>query len=389
MEIVDFSPALTADWDAFVAAHPLASYGHLAAQFRLADATPGIRNVSVLVRDGQKIAGVLPLFVTDHHALRKVPVREIASGAFFPGGPLVSPKLQGKAETKVTELLLDGVRARASSLGADRVVITHPTIIGGQPSIVRCGYSPLLHHGFKPRHGVGLILDLSQTAEQLAAGRRSGCRQSVNKAQASGATVGVMTNRAEWMACHDINVQTLGELAYSREQMAVIWDAFIAPGLATPYATYVEGVIAAVTVTIQFNGSAYYWIGLNRRPTPLPGAGHLALWTAILAAREHGLKHFELGSLDFENPKNIGISQFKQSFGGVAHQIISAQLEARPVKTAAIALGEALIASLRNRRRKAAPSPAAAPAAGKPPAKTPQPPASDEPAKAAAQPAGA
>lgn len=360
MEIFNYTPDDADEWDAFAGTHPLASYGHTSAQFALAAATPGVRNVSIMVRDGRTLVGVLPLFVTDHHALRRVPVRELVSGTFFPGGPLVSPKLQGKAEGRVTDAMLAAVRDRAAALKADRVVITHPTVMGGQPSIVRYAYSPLLHHGYKARSGVGMLLDLSQTIDQLGAGRRSGCRQTVNKAQASGATVTVMADRAEWTGCYDINVQTLGALAYSRRQMNAIWDSFIAPGHATAYATHVHGVIAAVVVTIHFNGSAYYWIGLNRRPAPLQGAGHLALWTAILAARERGLTHFELGSLDFENPKNIGISQFKQSFGGVPYQIISAQLEAKPVKSAALALGEAVIAAVRNRRKNKAAQPAAA-----------------------------
>ncbi|HVL69614.1 MAG TPA: GNAT family N-acetyltransferase [Vicinamibacterales bacterium] len=399
MEVIDFTPDLTADWSAFVGSHPLASYGHLAAQFALAAQTPGMRNVSLVVRDGSRICGVLPLFLTEHRALRRVPVRELVSAAFFPAGPLVSPKLQGKAEDRVVELLIGAARARALALRADRVVITHPNVVGGAPSIVRFGYSPLLHHGYKPRHGVGLLLDLTQPLEKLAAGRRSGCRQSVAKAQAA-AEVSVMSDRSEWLACHDLNVQTLGHLAYSEGQMASIWDDFIAPGYATAYAVRAGGTIAAVVVTIQFNGSAYYWIGLNRRPAPVTGAGHLALWTAILAAQERGVRHFELGSLDFENPKNIGISQFKQSFGGAPYQIISAQLEARPVRIAALALGEALVAALRRPRQPEKPAAAssekpAAPAATK--ASAPPPandasarPSEGRPAKAriAGEPAG-
>jgi hypothetical protein len=349
MDIVDFTPDQTREWDEFVASHPLASYGHLSAQFRLA-AVAGMANVSLVARDGRKICGLLPLFLTRHHTLRVIPVRELASGALFPAGPLVSPQLQGKAETRVLETLLAAVRARALTRNADRVLVTHPTVVGGQPAIVRFGYSPLLHHGYKPRHGVGLLLDLTQPVEQLASARRSGCRQSVNKAAGSGATAVLLTDRREWMACRDINVQTLGELAYSDAQMATIWDDFIAPGHAIAHVVRSGGVPAAVTVTTLANGSAYYWIGLNRKPAPVPGAGHLALWTAILDARERGCRYFELGSLDFENPRNIGISQFKQSFGGTPYQVIGAQLDVRRVKSASIALAEAMLVAARERR---------------------------------------
>lgn len=351
MEVLDVAPQLIPEWDEFVRAHPLASYGHLSAQFALARQS-GIRNASMIVREGGRIVGLLPLFVNDRRSLRRVPVRELTSGAFFPAGPLVSPKLQGKAEVRIAEALLEAVRARVDAFNADRVLITHPTVVGGQPAIARFGYSPLLHHGYTPRHGVGLLLDLTQTPEQLAAGRRSGCRQSISKAQASGATVAPLRDRAEWMACHDINLQTLGELAYTEHQFGAIWDDFIAPGDAVTHAVRIDGRPAAVTVTIHCNGSAYYWIGLNRKPAPLAGAGHLALWTAILDARERGGRYFELGSLDFENPRSIGISQFKQSFGGTPCQIISAQLEAKPVKAAAIALAEAVLSSVRERKHK-------------------------------------
>jgi hypothetical protein len=348
MEVSDFRPELTPLWDEFVASHPLASYGHLSAQFRLAAVT-GMTNVSVLVRDGRKVCGLLPLFLVRERALRLVPQRLLVSAGLFPAGPLISSQLQGKAEARVFQLLMDTVHARAHALNADRVIITHPTVVCGRPAIAHFGYSPLLHYGYKPRHGVGLLLDLTTPAEQLAAGRRSGCRQSINKAIAAGATAVRLEDRRDWMSCRDINVQTLGELAYSDAQMAIIWDDFISTGHAAAHVVRVDGTPAAVTVTIFAKGSAYYWIGLSRKPAPLPGAAHLALWAAILDARERGCRYFELGSLDFENPKNIGISQFKQSFGGVPCQVISAQLDVRRVKPAAIALAEAMLRTVRER----------------------------------------
>lgn len=373
MELLDYTSDLRPEWDAFVAAHPRAAQGHLSAQFELAAATPGVQNVSLAVRDGRALTGVLPLFASSHRQLKAVPVRELMSGAFFPAAPLVSPKLQGKAETRVLDLLHEGMAARAAALHADRVIVTHPHVVDGQPSIVRFGYSPLLHRGFAARHGVGLLVDLSKSPEQLSSGLRSGCRQSLTKAEGAGVTVRVITDRAEWLACHELNLQTLGALAYTERQMAVIWDAFIAQGHAAAHLGSVNGTPVAATVTIYGNGSAYYWIGLNRRPAPVVGAGHLTLWTAMLAARDRGTPYFELGSLDFGNPKNAGISQFKQSFGGVPYQIISAQLDVKPVKSAALALGEAVIAAAREYRRQQAPRAAAAaappdplPASGRP-----------------------
>ena len=383
MEIIGFEPGLTGEWDAFVARHPLAGYGHLSANFALADATEGVRNVSLMAREGRSIAAVLPLFERSDRVLRSVRVKELVSGAFFPAGPLVSPAAKGKAEANVLAQLLDGVRERARAAKADRVSIAYPNVTAGQPSIARLGYSPLLHHGYRPRPGVGLLLDLAQSAEQLAAGRKSGCRQSITKAQGAGAVVDIIRDRALWMACHAMNVQTLGVLAHSERQLAAIWDHFIAPGHAVAHAVHAGGALAAVTVTVQCGGSAYYWHGWRAEPA-LPGASHLALWSAILASREQGCRAFELGSLEFEHAKNIGISQFKQSFGGVPFQTLGASLDVRPVKSAALALAEAIVSSYRQRRRADA-SRESRPAAA---SAEPQPqPAAPEPAVALPRPA--
>lgn len=358
MEIHEFEPAMLGEWDAFVAAHPLAGYGHLSANFSLAAATPGVRNVSLVVREGRTLIGVLPLFEQNGRALRAVALRTWTSGAFFPAGPLIAPG--GKVEASALAQVLDAVRERARARGTDQVIVGHPAVTGGAPTSGRMAYSPLLHHGFHPRPGVGLGLDLTQTADRLAAGRKSGCRQTINKAVASGAVVTTIGSREEWMACHPLNVQTLGPLALSEAEVAAIWDAFIAPGHAVAHGVHADGKLCAAVVTIRANGTAYYWHGW-RAAAPVQGASHLGLWSAILACQDAGVRFFELGSLEFGDPKNVGISQFKQSFGGVPFPTLSAQLDMRPVKSAALSLAAALIARAR-RRRPAQKASAAAPA---------------------------
>jgi hypothetical protein len=370
MEVVDFEPGMTAAWDAFVASHPLAGHGHLSANFALASETPGLRNRSLVARDGRAIVGVLPLFERTDRVLRSIAIRELASGAFFPAGPLISPSVKGKAEAAALGQLLEAAQERARAGHVDRVVIAYPNVTSGQPTIVRAGYSPLLHHGYRARPAVGLLLDLSQSPEQLAAGRKSGCRQSIAKAQAAGATVEPIQNREAWMSCYAMNVQTLGALSHSERQLAAMWDHFIAQGHAHAHAVYVNGAMAAVTVTVQAHDCAYYWHGW-RSETAAPGTSHLGLWSAILASRDHGCRVFELGSLEFEHAKNIGISQFKQSFGGVPFQTMAAALEMKPVKSAAIALAETTVAAWRQRRRSAAAAPARASAAKAPAAEAP------------------
>ena len=287
MQVVPFEPSMTEEWEAFVGRHPLSGYGHLAANFSLAAATPGVPNVSLLVREGSGVVALLPLFECSSRTLRSIALRELVSGAPFPAGPLIDPSLRGKAEAGALSLLLEGVRDTARERGADRVLITYPNVTAGQPTIARVGYSPLLHHGYQPRPGVGLLLDLTRSPEELAAARKSGCRQSIAKAQAAGASVEIIRDREVWMSCHAVNVETLGSLALSESQMAGIWDGFVASGHATAFAVRAAGALAAVTVTVHGRGSADHWHGW-RPHAALSGASHLGLWHAILAARENG-----------------------------------------------------------------------------------------------------
>lgn len=365
MDVLDFEPSMIDDWDRFVEAHPLAGYGHLSGNFALADATPGVRNRSLVVKAGRSMTAILPLFEQSDHVLRAVPVRQLVSGPFFPAGPLVSAHANAKEEANVVTALAHAIRERSQAFGVDQVSVGYPTVTGGQPTIQRLGYSPFLHHGYKPRPGVALVLDLTRTPEQLGAGRKSSCRQTINKAQSAGLAVTPIASRDEWMACYPMNVRTLGSLALSPDQLAVMWDAFMARGHATAYAVRsTNGELAGMTAVIRCGATAYYWHGW-RSDAQVPGASYLALWTAIMDAREQGCRTFELGSLDFENPKNIGISQFKQSFGGAPYQTLGAQLDLKPVKAAALGLAAAVVASLRQRRRPArvaAPAPAVTPA---------------------------
>lgn len=350
MEVVEFEPGLTAEWDAFVAEHPLAGYGHLSANFALAAQVPGLRNASLMVRDGRRTVALLPLFESRGRTLRWVPTRELVSGAFFPAGPLVALSTQGKAAAAALEALIEAVDVRGRVRGIDGVTVAYPNVSGGGPTVVRLGYSPLLHHGYQARPGVSLLLDLSRSVEQLASARKSGCRQQINKAQTSGMSTAPIRDREEWMSCHALNLHTLGELALSEGEMAAIWDHFITPGHASTRGVYLNGTLAAVTLTVQYRSTAYYWHGW-RAANSANGASHFGLWNAILACREQGCRYYELGSLEFVNAKNIGISQFKQSFGGIPFQTVAARRELKPIKVAATALLEATIAAYRHRRR--------------------------------------
>jgi hypothetical protein len=311
--LVPYEDSLRADWDSLVANHPLASDGHHSAQFALARAAAAT-NVSVMVYDGTRPIGVFPLFEVRERELRYVPIRTLRSGFAFPAGPLVESKAKQAQQPLVRELV-EEARHIAARRRCDRLWIDEPTIAGGEIAIDRYGYLPLRAFGFAERNVVSLVLDFrGGTDPERERGRT--CRQLIRKAHDAGATVERIVTREAWLASEELNVQTLGPMAYSRAQLEVIWDEFLAPGLASAFACSLGGIVGSVVTTIHGRTSTYYWLSFNRRPLPVQGMCHAALASAIDHARRRGSCFFELGSKEFSDRKQLGISQFKESFGG-------------------------------------------------------------------------
>lgn len=350
---MDFPKVTTYDeghrgrWDAFVQSNPQASYGHLSATFALAAVTPFTVNRSLMIDDANgRLIGVLPLFDVRERELRVVPVRSLVSGHHFPAGPLFLPHLTGKRRRVLTAELLRHVDALARELAVDRVAMAYPNIMEGHPSIASLGYLPLRHHGFHETNVVSMLLDLRPPLETLHKQMRERGHRALRKAAEAGVTVQPIDTRLAWLACHRLNLDSLGPLAWSPAQLAVIWDEFIEPRLATAHAAHFAGEIVSVVVAVHHQGTSYYWLGFNRKPS-VRGANHCALWEAIQSCKTRGDRVFELGSKDFGHGKQVDISYFKESFGGIAVYSLGGVLERKPSKRALLDIVHRAFAAIR------------------------------------------
>lgn len=323
------------DWDAFVRNHPFASHGHLSANFSLARSRYGAQNRSLMMyaQDGS-VTGILPLFEVQTKALRAIAGRELRSGVEFPGGPLIQERIASRRQAQALDAFAAAAMRLARRRGIDRIAIGYPNIVGGRLSIDRFGYLPLKEYGYREKNGVYYYLDLHPGEEELFRNLKENCRRNIRAARNAGARVRMLESRDEWMGCYKHNLETLSDaqLTWSPEDMAVVWDEFVAPGHASALAVMLGGQIATVVVFIHFNGAGYYWIGLNRKPYILQGANHYALWEAILHCKSRNAAVFEIGSKSFEGEKLKSISIFKERFGGTPAYALSGVLELKPVK---------------------------------------------------------
>ena len=338
-----YTPARLEDWDGFVRSHPFASQGHLSANFALAQSRYAAPNRSLMIygSDGA-VLGVLPLFELRTKALRAIAGRELKSGVEFPGGPLIHAGISPKRQSQVLDVLQTAVRGLAQSRNVDRITIGYPNLVGDELSIAHFGYLPLKEYGFLERNGVYYYLDLQPGEEDLFRNLKDNCRRNIRAARSKGARVRILEDRKEWMGCYGLNLETLSDaqLTWSPEDMAVVWDYFIAPGHASAIAVTLEDRIASVVVFTHVNKGGYYWIGFNHKPYILQGANHYALWEAILCCKAKNIAMFEIGSKSFQGEKLKSISVFKERFGGTPAYALSGSLDLKPVKRHLLALAD-------------------------------------------------
>jgi hypothetical protein len=352
VRIVPYSAEHADAWSAFVAAHPHRAVGHLTAVFELERVTSGAVNRSVLLEEDGQLRGVVPLFQVRWTDLRVFPVRTLASGTHFPGGPLFDVALGERHRRHLLKHLAAHLDEQAAALGVDQVRISFPTVVGERPAIEVHGYLPLRHYGFREANVVALFVDLHCDEDALFAKLERPRRVDISRCRASGGEVRRIEIRDEWLGAYELNVQTLGRKAYSHEALGVMWDRFVAEGYAIALGVYASGALTSVVVVTTVGTAAYYWCGFNAYPAPIPGGSTFALWEAMLLCKRLGISVFEFGSLEFDSPKQIRISQFKASFGPRPVYALGGVRRVRLMRGALLDLARASAAFLRSRIRR-------------------------------------
>lgn len=352
VHVVPYSAEHADAWSAFVAAHPHRAAGHLAAVFEIERATSGAINRSVLLQQDGKVRGVVPLFETRWKDLRVLPVRALSSGTHFRGGPLLDVALNERHRWRLLEQLAGYIDEQAAALGVDQIVISFPTVVGERPAVEVLGYLPLRHYGFRETNVVALLADLRCDEDVLYAKLDRSRRVRVSRCRSSGVEVRRIETRDEWLRAYELNVQTLGPKAYSREALAVMWDRFAAQGHALAVGVYASGVPASVVLVTTVGMAAYYWCGFNAYPAPIPDANSLALWQAMLLCKRLGIPVFEFGSLEFDSPKQVRIGEFKASFGPRPVYALGGVRRVRPMRSAVLDVLRLGAATLRSRVRR-------------------------------------
>lgn len=357
MHTESYDETKKASWDRFVFTHPLAGMGHLSAQFRLAEVTGTAINRSVMLYEDAQLIGVLPLFEATAMVSRFFKTRTLSThGA---AGPLLEGALGSAQVREAQALLIQTMKQMAAASGADRIQVSYPSVVDAKLASERFGIYPLRSHGFREINTVGGYIDLRSDENSLMNHLDSSCRNKVRRAAKEGAELQIVRDRSLWLACEQLNIDTLGSLCLSRRAMEVIWEEFVANDLAFVIAVTHGSEVVSIVVASVFNRVAYYWYSFNKRPAAVTGSNNAALWRAILHSRELGATHFLLGSYHFEgeaDSKHRSIAAFKRSFGGSPYYVMDGELILRPCKHLVLQLTTELKSAVRSWVRNDKPS---------------------------------
>jgi len=198
---------------------------------------------------------------------------------------------------------------------------------------------------------LSLVANLADTPAELEESFTRECRKNVRHARRAGATFEPIEQRATWLACDALNRSTFRDEpmeAYSTECLELLWDRFVARGLGRVFGVRYDGELVSVLLAVGTDTSWYGWIGFNRRPPPLRGANNLLTAETMKCARARGVRYYEFGTLEFDDPRQRAIADYKRGFGAGVRPAMGGRLVLSEIKSSAATLASALVRKLRD-----------------------------------------
>lgn len=337
-------------WDAFVAAQRARTVAHGSAFRTLETIWRGVEDVSLVVREGERLVAIVPLFLETSRELRILTVRRLVGGTISGSGVLIDDAVPASQHRELYEVVADALASLAARRGVDDAQLTYPLLWGDRTSLAHFRQHPLAEFGYPDTPVLAMALDLRVSEAQLLAGLNATTRNLVRKAVKQGVEMRPIDSEAQWLAAESLSRETLGEGAMSREALECVWRRLITPGHAFALGAYEGETLISVVCVTGIGAQAYYCLGFNTARGLELNANRLALWHAILEAKARGVCMFEVGGLFFGASKEAAISRFKQAFGGRVYYLPSGRTVYRPVR----AMLRGLVGAAYHRLRSAA-----------------------------------
>lgn len=297
-------------WQKLIAAVP---------RWRLQDCSFGI------TQEGELLA-VVPLHYTDID-------NSISSTGWGSSGPVFSSRLTSENLRDVETAAYNKINQIAFEVGAKRISITISPLTK-RCLANTCGINPLHRFGYDDVSTQTMIVDLTQTQDQLWQGLSQIARRKIRSAQQDGYVV----ERCNWSECLNLYYRIHTE-TYARSGLAphdLAYFAGIAHGPAAKGYYNLLGARSKTGKIVAFHNSAkmphaaLYNTGCSLGESFESGVNYFLMWEAMLAAKHDGCAWYEVGEFfpGARDDKSAGLTNIKTKFGGEGHRYFKGAITA-------------------------------------------------------------
>jgi len=180
--------------------------------------------------------------------------------------------------------------------------------------------NPLLDMGCENTLTQTWVVDLRGGADSVWGRMEGRARTAVRKAEKTGVTVREATpgDLQTYYHLHQETYRRTGATPHAKEYFAMIWERFLAHGLARIWVAELNGETIAAENFGGYKKAAIYWTGAANWKSLDVEANSLLQWTAMQWMIRNGIEWYETGEAfpQFDDGKRRGLSDFKRSFGG-------------------------------------------------------------------------
>lgn len=183
--------------------------------------------------------------------------------------------------------------------------------------------NPVLDMGCENTLTQTWVVDLRDGVDAAWNQMEGRARTAVRKAEKAGVTVRAATagDLETYYRLHKETYRRTGATPHAEAYFAMIWERFLANGLARIWMAELNGETIAAENFGIYKKAAIYWTGAANSKSLEVEANSLLQWTAMQWMVRNGIEWYETGEAfpQFENGKNKGLSDFKKSFGGTLY----------------------------------------------------------------------
>jgi hypothetical protein len=180
--------------------------------------------------------------------------------------------------------------------------------------------NPLLEMGCENALTQTWVVDLRGGTEAVWDRMQGRARTAIRKAERAAVTVREATTADLhiYYRLHQETYRRTGAIPHAKDYFAMIWERFLAHGLARIWVAELDGEPIAAENFGVFKNAAIYWTGAANFKSLGVEANSLLQWTAMQWMIRNGVEWYETGEAfpQFDKGKNKGLSDFKKSFGG-------------------------------------------------------------------------